>query len=281
MSRAFFPGRFRYHPSCAVVGTPRFLAGMNTDPMRVFDDWFLTPHRLAVHEPTGTAVIADLHLGYSQARRARGDAVPLPDPARQFAPLRRAHEQAGFRRLVVAGDLFEKTFVPELHAEFRALLEGLGVEWVGLVPGNHDRAAARHAALVPLWPDGVTLGDWRVMHGDGAPGVGKCVIGHWHPCVRVEGRKLPCYLVSEDCVVLPAFSRDAAGVDVRRQARWQAFRRIAIAGAARAGQPMKTARGTFRGPRVLLDARARLPVPNTPPVVAGRVAAKPPVAVLP
>ena len=32
------------------------------------DEWLLTPERVAVHLPTSTGVVADLHLGYEEAR---------------------------------------------------------------------------------------------------------------------------------------------------------------------------------------------------------------------
>ena len=155
---------------------------------------------------------------------------PVPDAGAALTPVERAHAQTGFRRLVVAGDLFEREFLPDLYRQLRALLNGLGVEWIGLVPGNHDRAMIRHGAFIPLWPDGVCLGEWRVVHGDADAGIEKQVMGHWHPCVRIQGRKVPCYLASQRCLVLPAFSRDAAGADVSRQRRWDGFRRLAIVG---------------------------------------------------
>ena len=40
-------------------------------------DWLLTPARVAIHTPTRTAVLADLHLGYAEARHRTGEAVPL------------------------------------------------------------------------------------------------------------------------------------------------------------------------------------------------------------
>jgi putative SbcD/Mre11-related phosphoesterase len=196
----------------------------------VHDDWLLTPERLAIHRPTATAVVADLHLGYSQRRQRLGDAVPLPTLADQLQPIWQAHGGIGFRRLVVAGDLFEGSVVPDLFAEFSSGMAERGIEWLGLVPGNHDRRAALADAIQPLWPDGVELGDWRVLHGDIEPSTGKRIMGHWHPAVRVQGRKVPCFLVSRDCVVLPAFSRDAAGVDVARDARWKGFRQVAVVG---------------------------------------------------
>jgi metallophosphoesterase superfamily enzyme len=53
--------------------------------VRVLDDWLLTPERAALHVPTATAVIADLHLGYAQARQQCGDAVPTADLDQQLA----------------------------------------------------------------------------------------------------------------------------------------------------------------------------------------------------
>jgi metallophosphoesterase superfamily enzyme len=40
----------------------------------------------------------------------------------------------------------------------------------------------------------------------------------------------PCYLQRRDRLVLPAFSRDAAGVNVLSDARWQEYRCWIIAG---------------------------------------------------
>ena len=56
--------------------------------MLVHDEWLLTPARVAVHRPTATAVLADLHLGYNDARRRDGEAVPPADLTLILAPLR-------------------------------------------------------------------------------------------------------------------------------------------------------------------------------------------------
>ncbi len=74
--------------------------------MIVHDDWLLTPHRAAVHLPTATGVIADLHLGYDEVRRRRGDAVPAFDAREVLARLEQL-AQHGVRRLLIAGDLCE------------------------------------------------------------------------------------------------------------------------------------------------------------------------------
>ena len=152
--------------------------------MLVHAEWLLTPERVAVHVPTATAVAADLHLGYDRARQRRGEAVPLAGLDDLLGALGRLVPRHGLRRLVIAGDLFEdasgRTLVPDL---LRWLVTN-NLELAGVVPGNHDRGLAGAAPDLPLRPDGVRLGDWLVVHGDGALPPGRLVLGHFHPCLR-------------------------------------------------------------------------------------------------
>ncbi len=199
--------------------------------MRVLDDWLLTPRRAAVHLPTRTAVAADLHLGYDRVRRRGGEAVPAQSLGQVLAPLARALREHSLRRLVIAGDLFEDGRVERdaLLEELAGWLAREAIELAAVVPGNHDRGLA--GAELPLCPGGVELGRWRVVHGDGERPEGAVVQGHEHPWVRwrpgVEG---PCYLVGADHLVLPAYSADAAGGNVRGSRRWRAYRCCVIAG---------------------------------------------------
>jgi putative SbcD/Mre11-related phosphoesterase len=199
--------------------------------MLVHSEWLLTPQRVAVHRPTGTAVAADLHLGYDQARQRRGDAIPitgLDDLLHALTALVPSH---GPRRLVVAGDLFEDATGRALVPDLLRWLADHGLELAGVVPGNHDRGLARAEPSLPLCPDGVRLGDWLVVHGDAALPPGRLVLGHFHPCLRWGPRvTAPCYLVGEERIVLPAFSADAAGVNVLGARRWRGYRCAAIAG---------------------------------------------------
>lgn len=196
--------------------------------MRVHADWLLTPARVAVHVPTATAALADLHLGYDQARRRGGDAVPLASLEDRLAPLARVIAGHDVRRLVIAGDLFEEAYCPDIAEELVDWLKRARVELAGLVPGNHDRGLA---GRMPLFPEGYRLDDWLVVHGDRKASRGRLVLGHWHPCVRVRSRRsAACYLTRADRLVLPAFSDDAAGVNVLRDSRWRGYRCHAIAG---------------------------------------------------
>jgi metallophosphoesterase superfamily enzyme len=198
--------------------------------MRVYDDWLLTPARAAIHLPTATAVVADLHLGYNEARRRAGDAAPATDFAGLLAPLRRVFEAHAVGGLVVAGDLFEAGFDAAIADEFLAWLRDVGVALAGVAPGNHDRRLASAVGL-PVFPDGVPVGVCRVVHGDRRTPEGMVVQGHAHPWVRWTDRlSAPCYLVGERRLVLPAFSPDAAGVNVLPGRGWGGYRCAAIAG---------------------------------------------------
>jgi putative SbcD/Mre11-related phosphoesterase len=197
---------------------------------RVLGEWLLTPERVALHLPTATAVVADPHLGYDEARRRAGEAVPPRSPDEQLTPLGRVLARHGCRRLVVAGDLLEDGRCRDALSAFRSWLTAAGAQLVGLVPGNHDVGVAE-AGDFAVCAEGVRLGDWRVVHGDRELPEGPVVQGHEHPWFRWRGRlSAPCYLVGANRLVLPAFSDDAAGVNVRGARRWRDFRCLVIAG---------------------------------------------------
>jgi putative SbcD/Mre11-related phosphoesterase len=199
--------------------------------MRVHTDWLLTAERAAVHLPTATAVLADLHLGYGEARRARGEAVPVQTLEQCLAPLERLVSRQAIRRLVIAGDLFEDGCKEDLAAELLAWVEQRQLELAAVVPGNHDRGLEQYGRRLPIHAEGFPVDGWLVLHGDGELPAGRVVHGHFHPCLR-WGRQLsaPCYLIGADRLVLPAFTAEARGVNVLRDRRWGAYRCCAAAG---------------------------------------------------
>src|ERR1700733_9162315 len=186
--------------------------------MRFCDDWLLLPERIAFHEPTATAIIADVHLGYTKTRQEMGDAIPSRSASDELLPLIKASSGRAIRRLVVAGDLFERNFDSADYEAFLEVLARLEIHWLGLAPGNHDRGAAD---AMPHFPDGYDLAGWRIIHGDQPCPAARTICGHWHPAYRRRGGKDPCYLTNASNLVLPAFSQDAAGGDVRTDPRWR------------------------------------------------------------
>lgn len=188
--------------------------------IRVLDDWLLLPERFAVHERSRTAVIADLHLGYGAARRRQGDAIPIPslrDELRPFLDAVRLHD---LRDVIIAGDLFERGYDRDIAQSLLEMLHELHVNLAGLIPGNHDRGIEKNELGLPIRREGVLLDGWQIVHGDEPIGAEKTVMGHWHPAVRLGRRKAPCFVVNDHQLILPAFSRDAAGVILGDEHRW-------------------------------------------------------------
>lgn len=218
--------------------------------MHVLHDWLLTAERVAVHLPTRTAVVADLHLGYAEARRRRGDAVPSESISELLGPLLRVKQQHNARQLVVAGDLLEDGDCCEALADFQSWLSRSGMDLIALVPGNHDLGldSITTKFRLPLCPQGVDLGKWKILHGEGLLPETPVVHGHDHPCLRwspksrvsrprfARGRLTPdaidgpCYLSGPQRLILPAFSKEAAGVNVLSVRRWRTLRCYPIAG---------------------------------------------------
>jgi putative SbcD/Mre11-related phosphoesterase len=197
--------------------------------MKTPQGWLFTPERVAIHTPTGTAVLADLHLGYDETRCRGGDALPFVSLEEVLQPLGEVCSRHAVSRLIVAGDLLESALPAGLARRLTKVLHSFNLELSGIVPGNHDRRL--ETAGLPLFPNGIQLDDWLIVHGDGTLPAGKIAQGHHHPCLRLSaGQSAPCYLVSESRIVLPAFSSDAAGSNVLSRLEWNDYRCHAIAG---------------------------------------------------
>jgi uncharacterized protein len=198
--------------------------------VQVSTDWILTPHRAAIHLPTSTAVVADLHMGYGAVRQESGEAVPSRGIADNIEDLQKLFNEFSPARLVIAGDLLEKSRVPEHASDLLGWLKKSGVELAGVVPGNHDRGSLRALLGDACFTDGFPLGQWRVVHGHGRLPAGKVIYGHYHPSLGF-GRevKAPCYVVGGRSLILPAHSRNASGVNILGCRAWQRWRCYAIA----------------------------------------------------
>jgi len=195
-----------------------------------FDDWILLPQRLAIHPETATAVVSDLHLGYRETRNRKGDAIPSMPLDLLLAPLIEAMVQAKVCRLVVAGDLFEAAPSPDLLNQWHEWIAKNQIELVALIPGNHDRGLAIEGSIPLAW-EGVRLGKWHVVHGDQKKKPqGAYVQGHEHPALRFNNLNAPCFLASSEHLSLPAYSLDAAGVNILEKSSWLRHSCAVIAG---------------------------------------------------
>jgi putative SbcD/Mre11-related phosphoesterase len=198
------------------------------------EEWSLAPEGAAIHRESRTAVIADVHLGYEWSRGWGGDCLPAHSLAETLAKLERLRKRALISRLVVAGDLVESSApCRQTEQDVRALVEWLALRQVELVAlrGNHDESDSTGSDLSETFE----IGGWTVAHGDKPVKARKRILGHHHPALRVGRHVAPCFLVGADLIVLPAFSANAAGLNVREGALPRSLgvgplRRLAFAG---------------------------------------------------
>lgn len=184
----------------------------------------VTFQRRAVFLPaTATLVVADLHVGRGEASNVT---LPLGEREDLVTRLRTLVDGITPERVVFAGDVLHR--FDRITERARETVETLvtacrdaGARPV-FVRGNHDTALAsirqdaEAAVVVDTEPRTV------VCHGHEPPDLDadRYLVGHDHPAITIEGKRHPCFLHAPDAydgadvVMLPAFSRLAAGVTV-------------------------------------------------------------------
>jgi putative SbcD/Mre11-related phosphoesterase len=179
-----------------------------------------------------TLAIADLHLGYAWAHRHAGQMLPINVPNdTQERLLALLHEYQP-EHIIVVGDIVHRAIAAApIAKELCDLVDCCrGATKLTLVIGNHDRHIGGLLEGKPAeFVTHVHTGGCVFLHGDaGSAAATKEVIesarrenqwivmGHEHPSATLgDGvatwQKYPCFLICDGLIVLPAFSRWAAG----------------------------------------------------------------------
>jgi uncharacterized protein len=206
---------------------------MNRGRLEILPGVVLDARRAAWFEREQVLAVADLHVGYAWTHRVRGQMMPLSAPETVQSRLLALLDEYRPRTLALLGDIVHGvTPVEEWREELHAMLAALRARTeVVLVAGNHDRhlASVLGASLPRWWRAGPHL----LLHGDGEDELrmeahfsmareagGLLISGHEHPGIVISDRiahsaKVPCFLVGEHGLVLPAFSDWAAGGNAR------------------------------------------------------------------
>ena len=195
----------------------------------IWDDWWLDHRRMALHRPTGTLVVGDLHLGYLNFRQRLGESVPLESLAEELLRLEQAWNDLRPCGLLIAGDLVERQ-ATGLIPSFAKWAHDRSISILGLVPGNHDTGI--QLPPFPVLDQGHQLGRWRISHDDDTLPE-PLVHGHRHPAIPLPGHGMAaCFVVSQSRLMLPAYSAHAAGGSVLRRSivPWPEGEVIAMAG---------------------------------------------------
>jgi len=194
---------------------------------------WLDARRAAWFDAERALVLADLHLGYAWAQRRAGLLLPLPGPEAERDRLASLRAEYRPKTVVFLGDIVHRAVeLPALAEELTQLVAifDLTAE-LRFVAGNHDRnleiILTKFGLPFRVEPE-VQLGQHLLLHGDecaavkaASPGRGRYVMGHEHPAIRLgdgvtTAIKCPCFMVGPRVLILPAFSRWAAGSVVRQ-----------------------------------------------------------------
>ena len=182
----------------------------------------LLPQRAAYWPRLGTLLIADAHLGKAAAFRRAGVPVPSGTTAEDLERLGRLIAALDARRVVFLGDLVHDSAAQKAAAaDFRRWRARHASVDIVLVRGNHDRRAGRFACdwgiecvEEPHAIEGIAL-----THAPRAVPGAYALAGHLHPAAHLFGRdrdslRLPCFWLTPDYAVLPAFGAFTGMADV-------------------------------------------------------------------
>lgn len=191
-----------------------------TDPV---DVPFSLSRRAAYVPAADALVLADVHLGRAAASSVD---APLDDGADVCDRLADLLERTEPGTVVVAGDLLHSfdrlpRGVERDLAALESVVDDAGASLV-VTTGNHDPMLESVFDGVQTAEQRLDDGETVVCHGHERPSseAERYVIGHDHPALSVDGRKLPCFLYGPgaydgaDVLVLPAFTRLAPGATV-------------------------------------------------------------------
>ncbi|ELZ25249.1 metallophosphoesterase [Natrinema limicola] len=185
-------------------------------------------HDRAVFVPAAeTLVIADVHLGKAAASSVDAPIDDGTDVRERLESVLAATEPS---TVVIAGDLLHSfSRLPRgVERDLDRLIDVVNAAEAELVvtPGNHDTMLETVFDVETTLEYELADGETVVCHGHERPKTtaDRYIVGHDHPALSIEGCKRPCVLYGPDAyegadvLVLPAFTRLAAGATVNRMA---------------------------------------------------------------
>ncbi len=158
-------------------------------------------------------VLADLHLGKAAHFRKHGIAVPTQVALKDLERLDNLIRHFKATQVLIVGDLVHAEENQEV-ALFRNFTLKFPDTLFLLIKGNHDRYAydtLRGMGICAIHDE------WHMAgicfrHQTGATLGSPCISGHIHPGIRMQmpakaSMALPCYVITKNELILPAFSR--------------------------------------------------------------------------
>ncbi|WP_448605072.1 ligase-associated DNA damage response endonuclease PdeM [Thermoleptolyngbya sp.] len=182
----------------------------------------LLPEKAAYIPDHDLLLVADVHLGKSEAFQSLG--VPIPNHVNQdtLDRLRTLCDRHSPKTLVVLGDLFHspRGLDDTILQSWIHFTETCGAT-VQVILGNHDRAIAALLSTyaIPFHMHPVEYPGLVLSHepADVPDCVNLC--GHIHPCLllktRLDTLRLPCFFREQHRLILPSFGSFTGGYEMR------------------------------------------------------------------
>lgn len=169
-------------------------------------------------------VVSDLHLGFEGALAEQGVSIPRFQRRVILERLGKMLDRVKAEKVIVAGD-FKHEFSRNLTDEWIEVKQVLRFLRDRVTPvlvrGNHDNYLATILGDLNLpLHDRFDIAGHTIIHGhEEVSTLHPIVMGHEHPAVKLKDDlgavvSVPAFLVTEQLIVLPAFSPLALGVDV-------------------------------------------------------------------
>ncbi len=182
----------------------------------------LTNQRALYWEKEKTLVVSDLHIGKTAHFRKAGIPIPSAILDNDLKRLQLLIDHFDVQTLLVVGDLFHAENNTDIDQFQSFITHNLTINFE-LIKGNHDRLkdSFYQAMGIAIFKTHKDVGAFRFVHDEQHCDADMfCVSGHTHPGVTIKGRgkvfiKLPCFEVSEQRLILPAFS-EFTGLNTKR-----------------------------------------------------------------
>lgn len=182
----------------------------------------LTNQRALYWAKEKSLVVSDLHIGKTAHFRKAGIPIPSAILDNDLKRLQSLIAHFNVDIVLVVGDLFHAENNTDINL-FKTFIDHNPTVDFELIKGNHDRLkdSFYEAMGITVFKTHKDVAVFRFVHDEQHCDTHSfCISGHTHPGVTIKGRgkaviKLPCYEVSEQRLILPAFS-EFTGLNTKR-----------------------------------------------------------------
>ncbi|WP_047545786.1 ligase-associated DNA damage response endonuclease PdeM [Psychroserpens sp. Hel_I_66] len=159
-----------------------------------------------------TLIASDLHIGKSAHFRRHGIAISSNVQKKDLKRLSFLIDHYQAKKLIVVGDLFhaEINTDMDLFRDWRHQYSNLEII---LIKGNHDRLKDHvyDSFAIDCCNKSLDVSPFKFIHEPKKVDDAFIISGHIHPGVLIKSRgrpriKLPCFKVTQNQLILPAFS---------------------------------------------------------------------------